>query len=156
MKSAIIGFGAVACIAGAAVGMHFYRVGEMRSPAIKSLNDPMSAVFQSEKYDGSWVWPQGVLCGEVNAKNGYGAYTGFKRFITTPNGAAYVAGHGRVSTEARSGQEVLDELNVHTEVLKAATQAIRESGGEVTYSKDQIEQLVQDKIFDRRWQELCS
>lgn len=26
-----------------------------------------------------------MLCGEVNSKNGFGAYTGFKRFIASPN-----------------------------------------------------------------------
>ncbi|MGK9155447.1 hypothetical protein [Acinetobacter radioresistens] len=36
-----------------------------------SLKDPASAQFRSQK----------GFCGEVNAKNSFGGYTGFKRFI---------------------------------------------------------------------------
>lgn len=40
----------------------------------KILKDPDSAKFQNMK----------GLCGEVNSKNGFGAYTGYVRFIGTP------------------------------------------------------------------------
>ncbi len=37
--------------------------------------DPASAQFQEVREK------DGVVCGEMNAKNGFGAYTGFKKFI---------------------------------------------------------------------------
>lgn len=41
----------------------------------ENLKDPMSAVFKEV-----YVTKDGV-CGEVNAKNGYGGYSGFSRFV---------------------------------------------------------------------------
>ncbi|WP_420137867.1 hypothetical protein [Sphingomonas sp.] len=40
-----------------------------------ALNDPASAQFRNVQ-----AFPKGV-CGEVNAKNGFGGYVGFRRFI---------------------------------------------------------------------------
>lgn len=45
---------------------------ETISAVKKSLKDPNSAQFQNVK----------GYCGEVNAKNSYGGYTGYKRFIS--------------------------------------------------------------------------
>lgn len=43
---------------------------------MNGLKDPESARFRSLRVGGEGA----VLCGEVNAKNGYGGYVGFKRF----------------------------------------------------------------------------
>jgi hypothetical protein len=40
------------------------------------MKDPSSAQFRNVR-----VTPTGNVCGEVNAKNGYGAYAGFSRFV---------------------------------------------------------------------------
>lgn len=47
-----------------------------KEAVLESLKDPSSAQFKNVRTskDG-WV-----LCGELNAKNSYGGYTGFKRF----------------------------------------------------------------------------
>lgn len=42
------------------------------------LRDPASAQFRNVRTSG------GVVCGEVNGKNAYGAYAGFSRFIVNP------------------------------------------------------------------------
>lgn len=42
----------------------------------KDFIDPSSAQFRNE------TQKDGVLCGEVNSKNSFGAYTGFKRFVS--------------------------------------------------------------------------
>jgi hypothetical protein len=56
----------------------------LRQHAIERLKDADSARFRHEflssAEDGSAVRS---LCGEVNAKNGYGGYTGFSGFIVT-------------------------------------------------------------------------
>lgn len=46
--------------------------------AFKDLKDPASAQFRHIRYKadkGAWT-----MCGEVNAKNSYGAFTGFQKF----------------------------------------------------------------------------
>lgn len=40
------------------------------------LKDPESAQFQ-----GQFIGIKGVPCGQVNSKNSFGGYTGFKRYI---------------------------------------------------------------------------
>lgn len=45
----------------------------------KILKDPSSAQYQNVT-----VYKYGVVCGEINAKNSMGGYTGFTRFIYTP------------------------------------------------------------------------
>ncbi|WP_143707469.1 hypothetical protein [Uliginosibacterium sp. TH139] len=52
----------------------------------RSFKDPASAVYRGmfvSKTAGGLLF----LCGEVNAKNSYGAYVGFKRFYATHNSA---------------------------------------------------------------------
>lgn len=50
----------------------------MLRSAFRDLKDPSSAQFRDIKYradKGAWT-----ICGEVNAKNSMGAYTGFQKF----------------------------------------------------------------------------
>lgn len=44
------------------------------------LKDPASAEFRNTFISNAIGAP--VVCGEVNAKNGFGGYTGFQRFIS--------------------------------------------------------------------------
>ncbi|WP_430434280.1 hypothetical protein [Methyloversatilis sp.] len=45
------------------------------------MKDPKSAEFRDVKYHAArWTNPP-VVCGEVNAKNSYGAMAGFERFV---------------------------------------------------------------------------
>lgn len=46
------------------------------------LKDPKSAEFRNQKGG----------CGEVNSKNSFGAYTGFKRFIAGGENMVYIEG----------------------------------------------------------------
>jgi hypothetical protein len=80
---------AFALAAGAAilVGALVYRaylVHELRKPVLAKLTDPDSALFQNERFIGPWMPSDGVLCGEVNAKNRMGGYVGYSRFVSTP------------------------------------------------------------------------
>ncbi|TKI02661.1 hypothetical protein [Martelella alba] len=56
-----------------------------KKSVMSALKDPGSADFRNLHYyvktqnkDGTTV---GFVCGEVNAKNSFGAYTGFKKFM---------------------------------------------------------------------------
>ena len=46
-----------------------------------SLKDPMSAQFRNVRMVP--YGPGSVICGEVNGKNSYGGYVGFKRFVAS-------------------------------------------------------------------------
>ena len=53
----------------ASIEVTMHRLG--RNEVLAVLKDPSSATFRNQK----------KLCGEVNSKNSFGAYTGFQRFI---------------------------------------------------------------------------
>lgn len=50
--------------------------------AADQLRDPSSAQFRNTKRYGSYI------CGEINGKNGFGAYNGFVRFYGDENSAS--------------------------------------------------------------------
>ena len=69
----------------------FLKSGKTEKDAIKqaiqsltdTLKDPDSAKFRNvrmKKYD-----DMHIICGEVNAKNSYGGYTGYKKFAAAPH-----------------------------------------------------------------------
>lgn len=66
---------------------------EKRALITLSLKDPSSAQFRNELMNKS-KW----LCGEINAKNEYGAYTGFKKFVAFDSSNAYLESIGSVGT----------------------------------------------------------
>jgi hypothetical protein len=53
------------------------RIDKAKALAANQLRDPGSAQFRNIKQSG------GFVCGEINGKNGYGAYNGFRRFYGT-------------------------------------------------------------------------
>lgn len=48
-----------------------------RAAAAFQLKDPGSAQFR-----GDYVTSTGSVCGEINGKNSFGAYVGFKRYLS--------------------------------------------------------------------------
>lgn len=66
----------------------------------RRLKDPDSAEFRNvEFYSGGSV---PVACGEVNAKNGFGGYTGFERFIASGTKLAILASDMQSPTEMQN------------------------------------------------------
>jgi hypothetical protein len=78
-RKTIIAAVAAACFIGLVAGAYFgfqeYRLRQLKATVGAHLMDPFSAQYRdvAEK--------NGVICGEVNAKNQMGAYTGYKAFI---------------------------------------------------------------------------
>lgn len=60
---------------------------DFHSAVLSQLRDPQSAQFQRETvrsiHDG-----KRVMCGEVNARNAFGGYAGFRRFVSMLPGNA--------------------------------------------------------------------
>lgn len=70
MKRRLAAFALIAALAGCSID-EYKNVKLVR----QQLNDPDSAQFEEVRT------VDGVTCGLVNAKNLYGAYTGFERFV---------------------------------------------------------------------------
>lgn len=67
---------ALLTIAIAVVGCSDNAIESAKLSVAKSLKDPQSAQFQNMTH-----FSEGVVCGDVNAKNAMGGYVGFKPFI---------------------------------------------------------------------------
>jgi len=72
----------------------WFVIPKMRGPILMQLKDPGSAQFANE-----FISPSKALCGQVNAKNGFGAYTGFEPFIITSGGELIFHLRGKPSQE---------------------------------------------------------
>ena len=57
---------------------------EARQAIIRTLKDPDSARF-GRIFEGRGVIGKATICGEVNAKNGFGGYTGMTPFVYFPD-----------------------------------------------------------------------
>jgi len=65
-----------------------YAVIRVGQRAVESrLKDADSAKFRNQ-----FVGKSGVPCGEVNARNGFGGYNGFKRYIASGGGVSVIEG----------------------------------------------------------------
>lgn len=61
------------------VGKQYAWISEGKRQIQAVLKDPSSADFRNVRFYSGGGIP--VTCGEVNAKNGFGGYTGFERFV---------------------------------------------------------------------------
>lgn len=85
MRLAIVAavLASIACSALAADPTHETFANAARKYVARGFKDPSSAQYRDQfiaKTSGGVV-----LCGEVNAKNSYGGYVGFRRFYATEN-----------------------------------------------------------------------
>lgn len=86
---------ALVALAMAIAGCGSSDIDKARQAVAEKLNDPGSAQFRNERSEkGGWV------CGEVNGKNAFGGYIGFKRYTVTwmPDGSNVVALEGENET----------------------------------------------------------
>nr|WP_279090155.1 hypothetical protein [Comamonas thiooxydans] len=77
-----------------AVGFYLYTsylVHQHRQLVASGMKDPDSVKFRNEKLTGGWTLATSKLCGEVNSKNSYGAYSGFVMFASDSGGRPYLA-----------------------------------------------------------------
>lgn len=137
----------------------WFKFPKLRTGIIAHTKDPSSVMYRNERLS-----PGGSLCGEYNAKNGYGAYTGYKRFIGRSDGEAYVEDVGLLHADgsAPSHEFVMDILSNRIEILKefnATAAIIKETDPDATIkapSESEQEQKAVARYFDKKWRELCS
>lgn len=130
---------------------------ESRSLVTASLKDPLSAQFRNEKVGKA-------VCGELNAKNSYGAYNGFKRYIALipdknkDNPAinpdeAYIEGIGFVGTNI-SSDTLLLQLDITNIILEKEIVSMKADKGQ--FSIETRKKMEVEILFDRKWGELCA
>ncbi|WP_430434281.1 hypothetical protein [Methyloversatilis sp.] len=119
---------------------------ELRGGVIQPLKDPQSAQFRSEHLGKH----PGYLCGEVNAKNSMGGYVGFKRFVSTSQGAV-VEGDGLDSWPDRDQdapfEKLLERVRIRVDF------AVKYDLG---VDFETIMEESKQSFFDDIWQKHCS
>lgn len=116
-RKTIIAAVAAACFIGLVAGAYFgyqeYRDRQMQAQVSKHLKDPASAEFRNLSRNGP------AICGELNAKNGFGGYVGFAAFILVDGQPLMLAPH--TAKKSPSPEERLVELEENIDFLKAYT-----------------------------------
>lgn len=116
------------------------------------LKDAGSTEFRNER-----MAPNGWICGELNSRNGYGAYAGFRRYIVTDGGRAYLEGEGNVVGDPTSAELTIAALELQLERSKAINAARR--AGKTPDMKPLTEAeafaSAPARVFSNMWNEGC-
>lgn len=110
---------------------------ELRKPMLNALKDPESAQFRNQ-----FVGRQ-ALCGEVNARNSMGGYTGYARFIAT--GQRFVIEHGGMSSWTNKSDDVkalMAALDKELELMR-------------TLNRKPSNEELNTALFKDLWRERC-
>lgn len=130
------------------------QVAEAKKIVSANLKDPESVTYRN-------VFPyKQATCGELNAKNGYGAYVGYKKFIVHYDGTdGYLIEGDNIDSWigklyyglSQSDQKEYDKIRTQNiefiDVLKKST-------GHIMTSQE-LEELNIKNFFDAKWKKLC-
>lgn len=123
-----------------------------RGHAVQNLRDPATVQFKNEQ-----LTSLGWLCGEMNGKNAYGAYTGFKRFVSRSYDDAYIEGSGYAGKpDARSAAQIIADLETGNEFLKNLSAVAKYHPDLSTPSQAEIDAMTERAIFKKRWADHCT
>lgn len=100
---------------------------EEAQAAVKAqLRDPASAIF--DQGQPALLFPeQGLACGQVNSKNGFGGYAGAEMYAYARNEGAQLAS-GDLEAFGRLHTRCLAALGRQTEEIKARTAKMKTAG----------------------------
>lgn len=121
-------------------------IAEKRGFVSQAMRDPASTQFRNETLHKS-----GWLCGELNSKNSYGAYVGFKRFISKDPVNAYVEGMSASGVGQPGHLQTTKALDLEIKALKEANRLI-ESG---VLKIGSAQGWAKGQVFEMQWQEYC-
>lgn len=129
---------------------------QKRAHAVQQMRDPESVQFRNERIAGD-----GWLCGEMNGKNDYGAYTGFTRFLSRNSEDVWAEGHGYIGAK-REGKdayqlamEVSDAKAEFVRLVKLGNKTIGAEDAEPP-SASQIEAGAARRLFLNKWEKHCT
>jgi hypothetical protein len=83
------------------------RVERAKKVVAEAMRDPESTKFRDVV-----AYTKNGVCGEVNAKNAYGGYVGYKKFIVTTNGTIWVEPTGLEKDADREAKDFADIYKV--------------------------------------------
>lgn len=112
------------------------------------LRDPSSAQFRNVKA------AKGAVCGEINGKNGFGAYAGFSRFIVTPStGAAMIEPSDVPSDDVAEAARLQCERSRHQPLYSEAERELRML--QCRQAAEMYERRADAKEFEAAYLESC-
>lgn len=157
MNKPIFATGAVALVIGAATLYVNYKpwfvFPKFREVINSGMKDPTSTQYRNER-----LISEGWLCGEINSKNGAGGYVGFKKYIVSTVGEAYLEEHGYVGNENFNDKtkRVIEKLEEETKIIEERN-ALRESTGIQIKNLSAYERSEEAtrRIFNKKWTEIC-
>ena len=127
-------------------------VAPLRAHVVQQLRGPDSVQFRAEK-----LARAGWLCGELNGKNAYGAYTGFKRFVSLGEYDAWIEGSGYAGKPGgQPTAQILAGIDAQIAVLKRHIEAKKEQPDLPTLSEQEAAALAEQEMFAERWKKHCS
>lgn len=109
----------------------------LRAGMLAALKDPGSAIYRNERINRNYV------CGEVNARNSMGGYTGFVRYVSTPTRYA-LEEHGR------QGWIPDDDTAAIVRRIERTTAFIKANGRQPTQEEDRMAD------FEYIWSSNCA
>lgn len=148
-------------VGGVAITQPFFAYRAQRQIVASGLKDPDSAKYKDER-----ISTNGNYCGQVNSKNSYGAYTGFKRVISETHctaffesGIYYVQPSAGLTGPAAncSGMGHAVALGITADRMEAGNAAIkaRDSSGGTGRAAIPTDSELTHQIFERWWLEKC-
>jgi len=142
----------------AALAYHFYGRNayyvwfvfpELREKVTQKLLDPKSVQFRSETLRGN------VLCGELNAKNLQGAYTGFSRYISGP-GVRHIEGLGWIGEGEVPTHFIIAQADAQIAEMRHLL-ALRKSNADMPMpSEAEVRERARRRMFDSHWKTYCA
>ena len=127
-------------------------VAQRRAHAVQQLRDPDSVQFRAERLTSA-----GWLCGEMNGKNAYGAYTGFKRFMAMGEYDAWIEGSGYAGKPGtQPTAQILASMDAQIAVLTSHLEAKKKQPDLPTLSEQEVAALAEQDMFAGRWKKHCS
>jgi len=130
----------------------WFKFPPLRGYVNNQTKDSASTLFRNERLTAA-----GWLCGEMNTKNGYGAYTGFVRFISGSEDDAYVEGMGYVGkVGGASTQRIIDDLDAKIAAIKKFGGILKSGGASAAPSDQEIDDFVVKELFSQRWKKICA
>lgn len=125
---------------------------KFRALISNNLKDPPSTQFRNERLIG-----EGWVCGELNSKNSNGGYVGFKKYIVSTVGEAYLEDHGYVGAPDPNGEtkRVIDRMDIEIQLLQERNALIKATGADVNLSDYEKRDEVTRRYFNKKWAGIC-
>lgn len=128
------------------------KIPRARQPVRDLMKDPDSTKFRAESLESD-----GWLCGELNSKNEYGAYVGFKRFMSNKKGGKFFIDDMQLNELINDGSsaEVLYRLRKESEILQREIESRKSGSTIINFSQRERDKIVAGEIFKDKWRDNC-